>query len=251
MRISDWSSDVCSSDLLCDVPLVTIDGADARDFDDALFRSPDDDPKNPGGWHLLIALAAVAHYVRPDSALDLAAYARGNSTYFPDRVLPMLPTALSNGWCSLNPREDRPCMAVHLWIDAKGKELRHRFVRGLMRSAARLTYEEVQAARDALASSDNETGASDNAAVIEAVLPGLYGAFQALLAARQARGTLELDLPERKIRLDAVGRVAALAARTRLASHPLLEEFMIAAHVAAATELERLARKSTRLTSRP
>src|SRR3546814_1701869 len=90
----------------------------------------------------------------------------------------MLPTALSNCWCSLNPREDRPCMAVHLWIDAKGKELRHRFVRGLMRSAARLTYEEVQAARDALASGDNETGASDNAAVIEAVLPGLYGAFQ-------------------------------------------------------------------------
>src|SRR3546814_6915032 len=88
-------------------------------------------------------------YVRPDSALDRAAYARGNSTYFPDRVLPMLPTALSNGWCSLNPREDRPCMAVPLWIDAKGKELRHRFVRGLMRSAARLTYEEVQAARDA------------------------------------------------------------------------------------------------------
>src|SRR3546814_3672670 len=91
MRISDWSSDVCSSDLL-------------------------------------IAIADVAHYVRPGSALDRAAYARGNSTYFPDRVLPMLPTALSNGWCSLNPREDRPCMAVHLWIDAKGKELRHRFV---------------------------------------------------------------------------------------------------------------------------
>src|SRR3546814_8325687 len=134
-------------------------------------------------------------------------------------------------------------MAVHLWIDAEGKELRHRCVRGLMRSVARLTYEEVQAARDALASGDNETGASDNAAVIEAVLPGLYGAFQALLAARQARGTLELDLPERKIRLDAEGRVAAIEARTRLDSHRLIEEFMIAAHVAAAD------RKSTRLNS--
>src|SRR3546814_18249427 len=100
----------------------------------------------------------------------------------------MLPTALSNCWCSLNPREDRPGMAVHLWIDATRKELRHRFVRGLMRSAARLTYEEVQAARDALASGDNETGASDHAALIAAVLPGLYGDFQALLAARPARG---------------------------------------------------------------
>src|SRR3546814_8006987 len=112
MRISDWSSDVCSSDLdLCDVPLVTIDGADARDFDDAVFAEPDDDPKNPGGWHLLIAIADVAHYVRLDSALDRAAYARGNTTYFPDRVLPMLPPALSNGWCSMNPREDRRGLA--------------------------------------------------------------------------------------------------------------------------------------------
>jgi ribonuclease R len=218
---------------LRDIPLVTIDGADARDFDDAVFAEPDEDPKNPGGWHLLVAIADVAHYVRPDSALDRSAYARGNSTYFPDRVLPMLPSALSNGWCSLNPREDRPCMAVHLWIDAAGKELRHRFVRGLMRSAARLTYEEVQAARDGQPS-------GDNAAALEAVLPSLYGAFQALLAARQDRGTLELDLPERKIRLAEDGRVAAIETRTRLDSHRLIEEFMIAANVAAAKELERL-----------
>src|SRR5690606_2595739 len=151
-----------------------IDGADARDFDDAVFAEPDDDPKNPGGWHLMVAIADVAHYVRPDSALDRAAYARGNSTYFPDRVLPMLPKALSNGWCSLNPREDRPCMAVHLWVDTKGRELRHRFVRGLMRSAARLTYEEVQAARDAQVNSDGANGGGggadgDNAAVLAAV----------------------------------------------------------------------------------
>jgi len=218
---------------LRDIPLVTIDGADARDFDDAVFAEPDDDPKNAGGWHLLVAIADVAHYVRPDSALDRSAYARGNSTYFPDRVLPMLPTALSNGWCSLNPREDRPCMAVHLWIDAEGKALKHKFVRGLMRSAARLTYEEVQAARDG-------APAGDNAPVLEAVLPSLYGAFQALLAARHDRGTLELDLPERKIRLAEDGSVAAIETRQRLDSHRLIEEFMIAANVAAAKELERL-----------
>jgi ribonuclease R len=218
---------------LRDIPLVTIDGADARDFDDAVFAEPDDDAKNPGGWHLLVAIADVAHYVTPDSGLDRSAYARGNSTYFPDRVLPMLPTALSNGWCSLNPGEDRPCMAVHLWIDAAGKMLKHSFVRGLMRSAARLTYEDVQAARDG-------RGGGDNDAVLAAVLPGLYGAFEALLAARHDRGTLELDLPERKIRLAEDGRVAAIETRTRLDSHRLIEEFMIAANVAAARELERL-----------
>ena len=218
---------------LRDIPLVTIDGADARDFDDAVFAEPDDDTNNPGGWHLLVAIADVAHYVRHDSALDKSAYARGNSTYFPDRVLPMLPTALSNGWCSLNPKEERPCMAVHLWIDAQGKLRRHKFVRGLMRSAARLTYEEVQAARDGQKGGDHDE-------VLGAILPSLYGAFEALLTARHDRGTLELDLPERKIRLTEDGRVAAIEARTRLDSHRLIEEFMITANVAAAKELERL-----------
>jgi ribonuclease R len=218
---------------LRDIPLVTIDGADARDFDDAVFAEPDDDPKNPGGWRLLVAIADVAHYVRPDSPLDRAAYARGNSTYFPDRVLPMLPKALSNGWCSLNPKEDRPCMAVRLWIDADGKLLKHKFLRGLMRSAARLTYEEVQAARDG-------QGTGEHGEVLEALLPSLYGAFEALLRGREARGTLELEMPERKIRLTDDGRVAAIETRTRLDSHRLIEEFMITANVAAAKELERL-----------
>lgn len=218
---------------LRDIPLVTIDGADARDFDDAVYAEPDDDPKNPGGWHLLVAIADVSHYVTPGSALDKSAYARGNSTYFPDRVLPMLPTALSNGWCSLNPNEERPCMAVHLWIDAEGNALKHKFVRGLMRSAARLTYEEVQAARD------GQSG-GDNGAMLDAVMPSLYGAYEALLKARHDRGTLELDLPERKIRLTEDGRVAAIETRVRLDSHRLIEEFMIAANVAAAKELERL-----------
>jgi ribonuclease R len=133
---------------LRDLPLVTIDGADARDFDDAVFAEPDSQSAGPGGWHLVVAIADVAHYVRPDSALDRAAYSRGNSAYFPDRVVPMLPEALSNGWCSLRPDEERGCLAAHLWIDAEGEIRRHRFERGLMRSAARLTYEQVQAARD-------------------------------------------------------------------------------------------------------
>ena len=216
---------------LRDLPLVTIDGADARDFDDAVWAEADSDPKNPGGWHLMVAIADVAHYVRPDSALDKSAYARGNSAYFPDRVVPMLPEALSNGWCSLNPKEERPCLAVHMWLDAGGRLRRHRFIRGLMRSAARLTYEQVQAARD---------GAPDEATgpLMEAVITPLYGAFQALLAAREKRGTLELDLPERQIVFGPDGKVAEIAPRPRLDSHRLIEEFMITANVAAAETLE-------------
>jgi exoribonuclease R len=133
---------------LRDLPLVTIDGADARDFDDAVFVEPDYDRANRGGWHMVIAIADVAHYVTPDSPLDRSAYDRGNSVYFADRVVPMLPEALSNDLCSLRPDEDRACMAVHVWIDAKGQKLSHRFVRGVMRSTARLTYEQAQAIFD-------------------------------------------------------------------------------------------------------
>ena len=213
------------------LPLVTIDGADARDFDDAVWVEPDGDPGNPGGWHILVAIADVAGYVRPDSALDRAAFERGNSAYFPDRVVPMLPEALSTGWCSLNPDEERPCLAAELWIDAKGKIRKHRFLRGLMRSAARLTYEQVQAARDG----DRDAVAE---ALLEPVIAPLYGAYEALLEARRGRGTLELDLPERRVVLDAAGEVAAIETRTRLDSHRLIEEFMIAANIAAAMELE-------------
>ena len=106
---------------LRDIPLVTIDGADARDFDDAVWAEPDGDPQNTGGWHLVVAIADVAHYVRPGDALDQEARRRGNSVYFPDRVVPMLPENLSNNLCSLRPQEDRACMAVHLWIDAQGR----------------------------------------------------------------------------------------------------------------------------------
>lgn len=213
------------------VPLVTIDGADARDYDDAVWAEADPDPANPGGWHLLVAIADVAYYVRPGDPLDRAAFERGNSTYFPDRVVPMLPEALSNGLCSLVPGEDRGCLAAELWIDAKGRILRHRFVRGLMRSAARLTYEQVQAARDG--APDDITGP-----LADTVLAPLYSTFACLWAARGRRGTLELDLPERLVRLGEDGRITAIAPRERLDSHRLIEEFMIAANVAAAESLE-------------
>ncbi len=211
------------------IPLVTIDGADARDFDDAVFAEPDNSPDNPGGWHLIVAIADVAGYVRPGSPLDREAYKRGNSVYFPDRVVPMLPEALSNGLCSLRPDEDRACMAADLWVGSDGTLKRHKFSRGLMRSRARLTYEQVQAARDA-----------NDDPVAPGHLDRLYGAFESLAKARRARGALDLDLPERKIVLDDDGNVVNIAPVARLDSHRLIEEFMIAANVAAARELQRL-----------
>ncbi|MEO8716020.1 MAG: RNB domain-containing ribonuclease, partial [Acetobacteraceae bacterium] len=193
------------------VALVTIDGEDARDFDDAVFAEPDGE-----GWRLLVAIADVAHYVRPGTALDEAARERGNSTYFPDRVVPMLPEALSNGWCSLRPDEDRGCLFAEIRIEASGEKRSHRFGRALMRSAARLTYVQVQ---EAVARGDT----------LGLPLPHLYAAFRALLGARQRRGTLDLDLPERLIVLDAAGKVADVRPRPRLDSHRLIEEFMILA----------------------
>ncbi len=211
------------------VPLVTIDGADARDFDDAVFAEPDPDPGNAGGYRLVVAIADVSHYVRAGSALDREARLRGNSVYFPDRVVPMLPEALSNGWCSLKAGEPRGCLFVEMRIGADGAKHAHRFGRGLMRSAARLTYEEVQAAHDGAAA----------LALPDGLLDSLYGAFRALLGARTRRGTLDLDLPERRVVI-ADGRVVAIVPRARLDSHRLIEEFMVLANVAAAEELERL-----------
>jgi ribonuclease R len=208
---------------LRDIPLVTIDGEDARDFDDAVVAEPDSN-----GFRLIVAIADVAWYVLPGSALDRAARMRGNSVYFPDRVVPMLPEALSNGWCSLLPKEDRGCLFVEMRIDKTGRKLSHRFGRGLMRSAARLTYEQMQHAIDA------------NADLIVDPRP-LYAAFRALLGARSARGTLDLDLPERKVALSPTGEVVSVTPRPRLDSHRLIEEFMVLANVAAAEELERLA----------
>ncbi|MBR0669844.1 ribonuclease R [Roseomonas soli] len=211
---------------LRDIPLVTIDGEDARDFDDAVFAEPEGE-----GWRVLVAIADVAHYVTPGSHLDREAWARGNSVYFPDRVVPMLPEALSNGWCSLRPDEDRGCLFVEMRFDAHGRKHGHAFGRGIMRSAARLTYEQVQEAAHA---------GTTPGALPEGHVARLYGAFRALLTAREKRGTLELDLPERRVMLDAHGRVTGVEPRARLDSHRLIEEFMVAANVCAAEELERL-----------
>ncbi|MHA1599649.1 MAG: ribonuclease R [Alphaproteobacteria bacterium] len=215
------------------LPLITIDGADARDFDDAIWAEADTGKRNPNGWHIMVAIADVAAYVRPGSALDRAAFDRGTSAYFPDRVVPMLPEALSNGWCSLKPNEDRPCLVAEMWLDAEGSLRKHRFHRALMRSAARLTYEQVQAAHDGHPDTLTEP-------LRETVLAPLYGAYEALLKARETRGTLDLDLPERRVVMAADGTVAAIEARERLDSHRLIEEFMIAANVAAAERLEAL-----------
>ena len=213
---------------LREVPLVTIDGEDARDFDDAVFAEPDGDG---GGWRVVVAIADVAHYVKAVGALDREAWARGNSVYFPDRVVPMLPEALSNGWCSLRPGEERGCLFVEMRFDKAGSKTGHRFGRGIMRSFARLTYEGVQKAHDE---------GTDPDGVPEGHVRHLYGAFRAVLAARERRGTLDLDVPERRVVLDAKGKVLAVVPRPRLDSHRLIEEFMVAANVAAAEELERL-----------
>jgi len=215
------------------IPMITIDGEDARDFDDAVFAEPDSDPKNPGGWHIIVAIADVSWYVRPGDDLDVEAYKRGNSVYFPDRVVPMLPEDLSNGWCSLRPHEDRPTIAAHIWIDQHGSLLHHTFVRALIHSAARTTYTQIQAARDGQPEELTKP-------LMDSVIPNLYGAFESLLKNRAARGVLELDLPERQILLDDDANVIGVKVRERFDSHKLIEEFMILANVASAQTLEKL-----------
>lgn len=212
---------------LRDVPLVTIDGADARDFDDAVHA----EKQNDGGFHLIVAIADVAHYVKTEKPLDNEAQRRGNSTYFPDRVVPMLPEALSNDLCSLRPNENRACMVAHMWIDAEGKLTNYKFTRGLMRSAARLTYEQVQAAKDGV--TDDLTGP-----LMEKVINPLYEAYKVLDKARLKRGALDLDLPERQIIIDDKGNMTGVEIRTRLDAHKLIEEFMVLANVAAASAIE-------------
>lgn len=215
---------------LRDMPLVTIDPPDARDHDDACYAHADDDPKNPGGHVIWVAIADVAAYVKSGSALDREARKRGNSSYFPDRVVPMLPDRLSGDLCSLHEGVPRACIAVRMQIDADGNKINHRFVRGLMRSAASLHYAEVQEAFDG---TPNEKCAP----FLEDVIQPLYAAYAALVNARKARQPLDLDLPERKIVLDDDGRVASVAFRDRLDAHKLIEEFMVLANVAAAETL--------------
>ena len=213
------------------LPLVTIDPSDARDHDDAVWAEADPNPANRGGWVVIVAIADVASYVRPGSELDKEARKRGNSVYFPDRVVPMLPERISNDLCSLVENEPRPCLAVRMVFDKDGRKLGHRFFRAVMRSAASLTYEQAQGAIDGRL--DEMTGP-----LLDTVLRPLWGAYASLMLARTERGPLELDLPERKILLDDEGRVRGVASPPRLDAHRLIEEFMIAANVAAAETLE-------------
>ncbi len=214
------------------VPLVTIDPADAKDHDDAVHAVADTDPGNPGGFVVTVAIADVAHYVRPGSALDREALARGNSVYFPDRVVPMLPERISNDLCSLRPGVDRAALAVRMVVGADGRKRSHAFHRVLMRSLARLNYAQVQEAVD---------GGPDEATepLVPGVLEPLYAAYRALKRAREARAPLDLDLPERKIVLKPDGTVDRVTTPERLDAHRLIEEFMILANVAAAETLER------------
>ncbi|GER07661.1 ribonuclease R [Iodidimonas muriae] len=213
------------------ISLITIDPADARDHDDAVFAEPDTDPANPGGWHVIVAIADVAYYVRPNSALDRDARLRGNSAYFPDRVVPMLPEELSTDLCSLRPGEDRPCMAVHMWFDAHGQKQRHRFVRGVMRSAANISYEEVQGAMDGNPS-------SKAAPLLDPVLKPLYAAHDAITEARTERSPLEIQSDEKKILLDKDGEIAEIVPRVPLRAHRVIEDLMVWANVCAAETLE-------------
>jgi ribonuclease R len=216
---------------LRDLPLLTIDPADARDHDDAVYAEPDSDAKNPGGFIVLVAIADVAHYVRPGSRLDREARLRGNSVYFPDRVVPMLPEKISNNLCSLREAEARPCLVARMVFDQHGEKRSHSFHRAMMRSAVKLSYQEVQAAFDG--------NPGDKASlVMNTALKPLWAAYQALAKARDKRGPLDLDLPEKKIKLDAQGRVANIVIPERLDAHRLIEEFMIQANVAAAEALE-------------
>ncbi len=211
------------------MPLVTIDGADARDFDDAVYCE-----RKPKGWRLLVCIADVSHYVRPNTALDREALNRGNSVYFPDRVIPMLPEVLSNGLCSLNPAVDRLCMACELYVSTEGQITRSRFFPAVMRSQARLTYDQVAAMLI-----EGEPELCARFADLLPYLHNLYGLFQVLLASRTERGAIDLDTVETKFRFDESGKIVEIQPLVRNDAHRLIEECMLAANVAAARLLER------------
>ena len=206
------------------LPIVAIDPADARDHDDAVWAAPND----TGGYDAIVAIADVSFYVRPGSNLDRDARKRGNSVYFPDRVVPMLPEELSADICSLKEGEDRAALACHMTIDGEGRVGQWRFTRAVIRVAANLTYEEAQSV------ADGAFGAGD----LREPLRQLWAAWAFLAKARAAREPLDLDLPERRVELDATGRITSIAVRERLDAHRLIEDFMIAANVAAAKALE-------------
>ena len=256
------------------LPIVAIDPEDARDHDDAVWATPDDDPNNPGGWRAIVAIADVSFYVRPGSAIDKEARRRGNSVYFPDRVVPMLPELLSADVCSLKAGEDRAALVCHLQISKGGALKSWRFARSVVRLAANIAYEEAQAMVDAHVASNRANAAANSSKplpfrggvgvgavpthvglgeterphpnpspegeglILSALLP-LWDCWRALAAARAKRGPLDLDLPERRVVLDETGRIMSVAPRERLDAHKLIEEYMIAANVAAAKALEK------------
>src|SRR4051812_17299548 len=233
---------------LTHLPIVAIDPADARDHDDAIWAARDEDEDNKGGWKAIVAIADVSFYVRPDSALDKAARSRGNSVYFPDRVVPMLPEELSANICSLKEGEDRAALACHLKIAKDGTLKGWRFTRAKIRVAANIAYEDAQAAIDAseedrievaspVCSMPEVEGPVPNE-LVETALKPLWACWRMLFATRDRREPLELDLPERQVVLDEKGRIESVAPRERLDAHRLVEDFMIAANVAAARALE-------------
>jgi ribonuclease R len=217
-----------------ELPLITIDPPDAKDHDDAVHAEPDPDPDNKGGFIVHVAIADVAYYVRPGSALDRDALQRGNSVYVPDRVVPMLPERISNNLCSLVPGEPRGALAVRIVLAPDGRKRSHSFHRILMRSAAKLSYAQAQAAIDG--KPDDTTGP-----LLDPILKPLYAAYDVAKRGREARDPLELDLPERKILLKPDGTVDRVVVPERLDAHRLIEEFMILANVAAAEALEKKA----------
>jgi ribonuclease R len=214
------------------LPLVTIDPPDAKDHDDAVYAEPDTAANNRGGFIVTVVIADVAHYVTPGSALDREALVRGNSVYFPDRVVPMLPERISNDLCSLRPKEDRAALAVRMVIGADGRKRSHTFHRVMMRSAARLSYQQAQLAIGGRTDEDTES-------LVKPVLTPLYAAYETLVRGRAERAPLDLDLPERKILLKGDGTVDRVIMPERLEAHRLIEEFMILANVAAAETLEK------------
>lgn len=216
------------------MPFVTIDPATAKDHDDAVYAHADDDAKNPDGHIVYVAIADVAAYVTPGSDLDKEAYVRGNSVYFPDRVVPMLPERISNDLCSLREGENRPALGLRMVFNANGRKQDHTFHRVIIRSAAKLAYEQAQAAIDG--KTDDKTGP-----LLDGVLKPLWAAYNAMLSARVQRAPLDLDLPERRIELNPDGTVAGITVPERLTAHRLIEEMMIAANVAAAETLEQQA----------
>lgn len=215
-----------------DVPLITIDPADAKDHDDAVYAERDPSPDNEGGVIVTVAIADVSYYVRPNSPLDREALKRGNSVYFPDRVVPMLPERISNDLCSLREGQDRPALAVRMTFSKEGRKAGHTFHRVMMKSAAKLSYQQAQAAIDG--NPDDKAGP-----LLEPILKPLWHAYEVMKRGRERRQPLELDMPERKIQLKPDGTVDRVVVPPRLDAHKLIEEMMIQANVAAAETLEK------------